>query len=235
MQTPIRLDAEASKAALESAIRTQATIVLTSPAFRQTTINGFLLSGDAQVILMEVSGRPQVEFSTLQGAHCRGQVHADQHYSFATRITATQERGESQSLALERPQTIAVFERRRSRRAILAPSSEVRLQWRESGRTHRHRVSLLNVSPDGLACRVEDAVAAGIDTNECLRASFELPGFDTPIVLGVRIKNKTPGSEGCTILGLQIVKTEADADAILALRNAVEARRSGPVETEVCV
>lgn len=235
MRTAINLDAEASNQALEAAIRTQASIVLESEAFGEATLNGFLISGDDTALLMEVTGRPRISFDDIVDARCEAYVHADRRFRFTSVITAVPSWGASRSIAIERPRLIRVLERRRFLRATLAPSSGVELEWRHQGKTHRHTVDLLNISADGMACRIEDGIAACLDRQYSVRVYFELPGPHDPFRFTARVTNKTPGSEGCAIVGLQFATRTEDAAAMTALRIALEGGRTNKVESEVFV
>jgi len=235
MSSAIKLDQDASRQAIDSAIRTQAAVVLQSPAFPDTTINGFLICGDEKALLMEVTGTPEVDASKLDNAPCEGQIYTNRRYRFSSRITTVPKWGDSYSIALERPSILRVQDRRRFLRAKLAPSCRVRLQWQNAGKSHQHSACLLNISADGMACRIEDVVAVGIEKRTCLKATFELPGHASPIELASMVTNKTPASEGCTILGLQFVGSGKDTRMIAALRIAIEGGEPAASELEVCV
>lgn len=222
MRNVIKLDQTATIQALESAVQQQIPVILETPEFRGATINGFVIAGDAQAILMKVTGRPAIDLSRVIDTRCDGQLYGERRFMFHTRITSAPRWGETQALAFERPCELVVMERRRFFRASLAPSSKVSLSWTRNGRTHQYLAALLNISADGIACRVEDAVALNVDRHERLETSFELPGTDR-IELPVVVSNKMPGSEGCTLLGLQFVCSEQDARKIATLRRALNA------------
>lgn len=73
-----------------------------------------------------------------------------------------------------------------------------------------------------MACRVSDSIAGLIDRRHRLQVTFDLPSSERSISLCARITNKTPASEGCSILGLQFVTSTQDAAAIRDLRVAIE-------------
>ncbi|MBX3395149.1 MAG: PilZ domain-containing protein [Phycisphaerae bacterium] len=229
MRHAIKLDQDATAQALESAVRQQVPVILESPEFRGATINGFVIAGDSQAILMKVTGRPAIDLRRVIDTHCDGQIYGERRFMFRTRITSSPRWGETQTLAFERPCELVVMERRRFFRASLAPSSKVSLSWTRNGRTHQYQAALLNISADGIACRVEDAVAMNVDRHERLMTSFELPGIDR-IELPATVSNMMPGSEGCTLLGLQFVCSEKDARKIANLRRALGADGIGTAE-----
>jgi hypothetical protein len=235
MKAVISLDQESSDHAIETATRTQAQVVLESPAFPSTTINGFLVSGDDKALLMEITGHPLPSIDGIVNAPWVATIYGEQRYTFSTRITDIPRWGRSGHLAFARPGVVGLIERRRFIRAKLAPSSQVRLVWHQSGIPHSHRASLLNISPDGLACRMDDDAAAAIGEDNPLEATFDIPGHGEPFVLQATIKNKTPASKGCTILGLQFVCTSEVADQLAVLKELLESPTNSRPRVEACI
>ncbi len=216
-----KLDAERSERALETAIRTQAQVVLELPSYPAHTVNGFLISGDQKAILMELTGRPTLNPADLVNATCQVCVYSDHRYQFATEITAAPQWGETRSLAMVRPRIIHVLDRRRFVRAKLAPSSKVAIDWNRAGTPHRYTANLLNISIEGLACRVEDGAAAALNVGDSLRVTFQLPGHEKPFVLNATVSNKTPASTDYTILGVQFAASPNQTFAMDALKLAL--------------
>ncbi len=235
MRNAVQLDSGASGLVIDSAIHTNAPIVIESPAFPEITLNGYLICGDESALLMEVTGRPAVEFARIIKAVCDVKIYTDKRYCFHSTITETPSWGDSRSIAITRPDSISVLDRRKSLRAKLAPSSKVALRWTHSGTARRQTVNLLNVSADGMACRLDASLATQFDQQETIDVTFDLPGHRRPFDLKARVTNTTPGSEGWTILGLQFVATAKDSEAIEALRSAIMGKQASPVESEVCV
>jgi hypothetical protein len=207
---------------LENAIRTQAPIILEAPVWNGATINGFLISGDEEALLMEVTGRPVVKIPTLTGTACVVQMHGDQRYLFSSRITDTPQWGASRSIALARPCEMRAFERRRVPRTQLAPSSQVRLEWSCDGLARRCTAVILNISPDGLACRMDAPPADAVALGDILLARFALPRGDQTFALEATVVNKTPTEEGRVIAGLQFVRSQRSVDSLGMLRRALK-------------
>ncbi|HVP11594.1 MAG TPA: PilZ domain-containing protein [Phycisphaerae bacterium] len=235
MKAVISLDQEASDQAIESATRTHAQVVLESPAFSNTTINGFLISGDDKTLLMEITGHPLSSVDGVLNAHCVARVYGEHRYEFSTTITDIPRWGRSALLAFARPKVMGLIERRRFIRAKLAPSSQVHLVWRRAGTTHTHRASLLNISPDGLACRLDDDAAAAIGKDDPLEAIFEIPGRHQLFDLRATVKNATPASKGATILGIQFTAGPEAAEQLAALREFLETPANARPVMEACV
>ena len=234
MASGIKLSRNASTQTLDSALRSQAPIVLESTVFPGVTINGFLISGNETALLMEVTGSPALDPAKLEGAQCDAQMYTDRRYQFSSQISAVPQWGGCYSIALTRPSVLGVLDRRRFLRASLAPSSTVTLGWPDAGGRHSQAASLLNISADGMACRIKDSAVAGIEKNTRLKASFEMPGRGEPFELDAIVTNKTPASEGYTILGLQFVTARRDAGDISELRIAIECGQTSASPVEVC-
>ncbi len=216
-----KLDRDASQRVIETATRTQSQVVLSGEAFIGTTINGFLISGDEATLLFEVTGHLPLPIESLIGVACEAQIFSEQRYAFPTTIDGAPRWGKSRALAISRPGVIAMIERRRFLRAKLAPSSRVNLEWQHGGVIHRHLAVMLNVSSDGIACRVDELSTKAIEAGNTLNVAFDLPGKGEPFHFEATVMNKIPGSDGCTIIGVQYVKSPDVSDQLDALREAL--------------
>lgn len=232
-RVPLRRDASAC--ALEAAIRTQAQIVVECPCLAGVTLNGFLVSGDEQALLVELTGRPSCDLATFVDRNCRVQIYADERYAAESRISGIPTWGTTRGLALERPAVLTVCDRRRSRRARLAPSSQVELEWQAAGKRHVHRATLLNISPEGLACRLEDIAATFIEPGRQIGLRFELPPQGRAFHLHAMITNKTPASVDHSILGMQFLRRPDDAVDLEALRILLNRTQESEHRSEVLV
>lgn len=220
MNQKMTLDRQTTNATIEAAIRTQAQIVIESARIGTGTINGYLISGDERALLMEVTGKPPQNPLSLVDTDCDVQLYSDQRYHFASRIVAAPTWGEARSLALARPSVLARIDRRRFFRAKLAPSSKVTLEWNGSV-DHRHLGSMLNISPDGLACRLDQAATIGLNTGDRLTVKFTLPEITREFELAATVSNKTEGSRGHVIIGVQFARDARHADQLDALRGVL--------------
>lgn len=231
VKNSVKLDADATNQTLDSAIRTQAQIVLESPEWDNVTLNGYLISGDDKALLMELTGKPKIRLATLPNSTCQAQLYAEQRYVFETKISATPQWGGTQAIAIERPTSLRVLDRRQFARARLAPSSTVKLEWTSDGLARRYTATLLNISPDGLACRVEAPVAESIEAGDILTSRFTLPQSESNFNVESSVLNKTPTGEGPFILGLQFVRSQRNNEELLRLRKTLTGR--SPVATAV--
>lgn len=234
MNEKLALDTSASQTALEWAIRTQAQVVLESAVIPNTTVNGSLISGDEHALLMEITGRPSRDINTLVNAAAQVQIFSDRRYSFATTITAAPQWGDTRALAIDRPPILTVVDRRRFVRARLAPSSLVKIEWRQGGADHRRVATLLNISPDGMACRVEDPAALAIELGDPLRVQFALPRQNSMFHLTASASNVTPAG-GATILGMQFTRSLETVPQLKLLRASLRSPHDAVIETEVLV
>lgn len=222
MRNLMKLGPEETSQTLKEAANARSEIVIEPESVEGATINGRIISCDKQVMLIEVTGRLPVPADKITGQRCGGFVYHDRKYTFASEIVDLPNWGETQAISIARPQWLGIPNRRRFLRSKLAPSSTVQLEWKDNGVSHRQSVNLLNISADGMACRVNDSVAGLIDRRHQLNVSFDLPDGERSISLSARVTNKTPASEGCSIIGLQFVTTERDAATIRDLRIAIE-------------
>ena len=234
MKPALKLDPDATYQTVENAIQMQAQVVLDSRAFPDATINGFLISGDAAALLVEVTGELVVPVERILGARCEARLFCEQHYQFSTIVRVAPQWGNSRSLAIVRPKIISVVDRRKFLRATLAPSSKIQLEWEHEGATHRHVAAMLNISPEGVACRVKDEVAAAFEANHRIQVDFEFPGLDHQFRLTAELCNNTPASNGYAILGLHFARAPEIADELALLRKTMEAPQTITANTEVC-
>ncbi|HPF38591.1 MAG TPA: PilZ domain-containing protein [Phycisphaerae bacterium] len=233
MQNKIKLEAEETVRILDDAVAAHCQIVIEFASAPGRTVNGTILSGDKKTLLVQVTGNPAFEWSKFAGVRCEARIYHDRRYSADTKVLDLPSWGETQGVTLAKPARIAVMDRRRFLRAKLAPSSKVELQWKVGGAEHTRSVSLLNVSADGMACRVDDAMTSGLEKRQRLRARFSLPGEQRQIELEARVTNLTPASVGASIMGLQFTSSKDDAESIRALRVAIERAESGALDEEV--
>ena len=232
MKTAVKLDARKTQEVLDAAVRTQGQIVLESAAWGNITVNGFLISADEKALLMEVTGKPALKVTSLVGVKCGGQIYCDQRYLLSTTVTAAPKWGDTCCLALARPDQVSVLDRRRFVRAKLAPSSQVRLEWTSDRLAHRYMAALLNISPDGLSCRLDGEVSESIELGDLLVARFNLPGQARQFVLEGKVLNLTGAAEGRTIVGVQFCPSQRYAEALDILRQVLGGRTVRPAELE---
>jgi hypothetical protein len=133
-------------------------------------------------------------------------------YLFSSSVLDFSEPDRGAKIEIVRPETLHTWQRRRFMRATVADSSYVTLCAPGDFRQPLFEGKMLNVSEDGLACRVERASVDRYAIGERLGAQFALGATARPHRLNAVIKSKTPGgTEGTIILGIQF-DTSAGAD-----------------------
>lgn len=235
MKAKITLDYESSFRAIETAIRTQAQVVISFPSYPDHTLNGFLISGDQTALLMEITGRPTLNIEDLINATCQVRMYSDQRYQFNSEVSGTPQWGETQSLALTRPMALTVLDRRRFLRAQLAPSTKVSVEWTANDGGHRHSATLLNISADGMAVRMDDNGAAAIHPEVNLVAVFTMPGQNKPFHMQATMANKTPATGGFTIVGLQFTRTPNQTGQLDALKIVLAQQQEDALDVEAAL
>lgn len=114
-------------------------------------------------------------------------------YHFETRLARLANEAEPGIVHLERPETVTLLDRRRSPRRCLRTPTEVVLCATGEGETWRCSAAMLNVSPDGIACRVPEQDVRALTVGQTLNVRFCLDSSSTGFDLSGRITNITQG------------------------------------------
>jgi hypothetical protein len=132
-------------------------------------------------------------------------------YAFETRPLYAAEGPGPGVIHLERPRTVILRERRRSPRRRLHRPTDVILAP-AGGTTDWHcQAAMLNVSPEGLACRVPNDQIESMVVGGTLRVSFRLERSDAEFNLAARVSNVTEGgTPGYVVVGLEFTRTGLD-------------------------
>ena len=222
---------------LAQALRNAATLTLEpriwpdGPVLRAklTARNGNLLTVELE------DARDEPALATLVGVFCDVQTVLSGHlYLFSTCVVDVAENLVPPRLLLATPYELQLVNRRRLERRLLAQPSPV--QMSTEANTQPPMGELLDISGDGLACRVpradlEDVLLVG----DAIRVSFELPGhggfFDLPAL--ICNKAASDGDEYMTV-GLQFDRSDDPAarDALYRLRGIVCGEVAGTTESE---
>lgn len=224
MQQRTQLDAAQAEQVLRQSAERRGQVVIESAAFDRIKMNGFVRSCDAQALLIEITGRPPVQQPALIHARCRICLYCGGRYEFETTITSVPCWGDRRSVAVSRPAAVLEVERRRFNRAALAPSSTVTVARLHDGRLSRWTANLLNISADGMACKVGAVVGESAQPGSDVDLSFRLPGLDEEYRLSACVSNRTPTGDGGTILGLQFVRDGESGRQLEALRRVLASR-----------
>lgn len=120
------------------------------------------------------------------------------------------------------PMTIAVEERRRSRRRQFQEADKATLVVAANGSEAMIDVIVLNVSLHGLACKISESEAAGLEVGSKLRVRMRIGGSSELFEEEAAIVNRTPaGSPGQVVLGMEFVAepNQRFCDAIRTCRS----------------
>lgn len=125
----------------------------------------------------------------------------DVGYSFGTRCAGFTQAPAGRSISIERPMFLNQVDRRRALRRKLGASSVVAL--RLPGTSTLTAAALLNLSSEGLACRVDSDWVAQLGRGDALQVYFSI-GFPTQAYdMTAQVISMTPASEGCCVLGVE--------------------------------
>jgi hypothetical protein len=175
---------------------------------------------DSLIVTLDVV-RPE---ATWRSACCDGSFMLDHaEYMFTSSILDFSTNGPSGALEILRPELLQTWQRRRFMRATVADSARVVLSAPGDFDHPWFAGDILNVSEDGLACRVERVDADRRAIGDVLGVKFPLGSDDRPHTLNAVVKSKTPGgTEGTIILGIQFdagaEESEAKSRLAAALR-----------------
>lgn len=183
---------------LEQAVRNRASFEIEPRTWPENQIlRGTVANRDGNLLRIELDDTPaEFPLTGLIGAFCDVRtVLSGQMYLFSTCVVDVADSGVPRRLVLATPTMIQLVNRRRFERRPVTGNSPVRV---EAGGADDSPVGeLLDISADGLACRVtgddfDDVFFVGDE----IRVSFELPdhggSFDLPAI----ICNKKPATDG---------------------------------------
>jgi len=179
------------------------------------------------------------ELNLLVGTCCDAGLRlGDARYLFDGDVIRVEHAHEPPVMArifLTRPDTLQVMQRRRFSRFRPARSTQVELRWQKDAESLHGTIAwLCNISPDGLACRVERRIGEQLWIGDRVTAEFTVaPGELNHYVIDSFLCSKTPGgTEDKMILGLQFVSEPGFENSKLAtekLRQHLQARLGSPV------
>lgn len=219
-----QLDPDASAKLLHRAAMRQAAISLGSAAMtEQESVAGSLVAVDSSTLTAELHSPTQRDTDELAEGPLCGTLRIDtERYFFETKCLEIRREGPKTTLVLQRPDGIRFLQRRRTPRYRLQEEATVVLEREENDFQPPIEAALLNLSDDGLACRISTEMAEGIQIEEELQVRFSLPsgreGFD---VRG-RVTNLTPaGTPGHVVLGMEFVFDQDGPDVQQGLKEAM--------------
>ncbi len=149
-------------------------------------------------------------------------------YAFDTRAMENGLMGKSATLQVEAPKSMAAADRRLAPRRRLKKTSGVVLHAPEIDPGWWCEGILLNVSTDGLACRVSEEARSSLTAGMNVRAVFRLASSASQFDLGARVATVTQAAEPeQLIVGLEFLSSAAAAPDRARLGTAVDAATAG--------
>jgi c-di-GMP-binding flagellar brake protein YcgR len=218
----IDLDERESQTVVEAAAQGRAAIeIRPKSTVEREPIGGRLLESRADSLFLSVA--EWSEAALPRSIYCDvGLLLNGQQYLFSTSVLDVLDSMEGRRLEVTRPRVLQVLQRRRFVRADLAESAAVRVGPADAGRAPLCKGVLLNISCDGLACRMDCGDAKRFALNDVVRLSFSLRGGTEHFHGIAAVKNLTEGgTEGTVILGLQFDKSPAWAEQAARLRESL--------------
>ncbi|HNO77536.1 MAG TPA: PilZ domain-containing protein [Phycisphaerae bacterium] len=193
----IELDAQTSSRLLERVQRSNAPMTMAfSQCGEECAVEVQLQSADAQVLQLcpPASGR----FNDILPSTCLEVQFAldGQAYFFTSSTLVCNE----DCMQIGRPTNLHTWQRRRFMRASIAKSTAVKIMDLDMPGQLIGEGAMLNVSQDGLACRLGRDVADRIDIDERIGVEFEIGDERIALAVDGRVKSKTAGGSPNTII-----------------------------------
>ena len=139
-------------------------------------------------------------------------------YTFTAACVGVESVAGCSVVRVRRPEGVESVDRRRSPRRGLREPVRIRIRAEQAGKTVDEWFSLLNLSADGMACRIPSH-AVGVGVGDVVRVSFSLAQPDAEFDLRARVINVTRGATADqSILGLEFVsdhKLQTDRDRLV--------------------
>ncbi len=232
MQYAIDISERQSRRVLEQGVRMQSQLLIEPVGIPERTILGFIASGDSDVLVAELTGPPHPWLRELVGRNAGVQLFQEERYLFNSKILGGPTWHEGEQITLQSPRVLQVMQRRRFWRAKLAPSSMVNLHWNTNSRALHTNGPLLNVSSEGLACKLDAGAAQSIGIGGRVRAEFKIPQSSSIFRFEAVIRNCSPASDESWILGMEFLTDgdEAQSAAQQRLRDLLYQSRMAECE-----
>jgi len=173
-------------------------------------------------------------FDHLVGSYCDLAIRlGDNLYLCSSDVIRVEKPAEIENqilIHLSRPDMIQVTQRRRFHRIALADSARVRLHWNRDNEGDNEGTGwLCNISPEGLACRVDAHLADRLWIGDMIQVNFSLTPMDTQrFMMDVTICSKLPaGTEGKMLVGCQFLTGaghEYSTQSVESLRRRLSVR-----------
>ncbi|QOJ13236.1 MAG: PilZ domain-containing protein [Planctomycetia bacterium] len=210
--------------ALEHAVRSGASIEVEPRTWSPgELLQGRLAGRDSATLRIDLTAPPPHPLTSLVGAFCDARMTLGTDLvQFATCVIDVIEDGAAPRLLLATPESSQLANRRRFLRHPAQEGTLVSIRPAEDGATHVGE--LVNIGPDGLACRApREEVDAALLIGDSCRLVFELGADGAPFDLAAVICNKAadPADRSHLIVGFEFDAVGATAESALHRLRAV--------------
>ena len=208
---------------VEQAVRRKAVVVFRPVGDRElSSMTGCIVEGTRETLSVQIE--EGIEETSVRGAHYDAVLKMDgQEYFFGADILSVAEQSDGWLIQLNRPTMLQMWQRRKFIRAKVADSTTVGISAAGEFERTKFEGAMLNVSEDGLACRVEKAVADYYAVDEVVGLKFKMQDCEKDIACNAKIKAKTPGgTPGTIILGMQFELSSMSSSERADLSSALQ-------------
>jgi len=221
------LDARGSEEVLSAAVDVAAPVrLLVTLNQIERAVSGELIAQDRNALIVKLIDPAETPHWLVPSTVVRATLTAQEKpYVFESTCLRTSSFDDASCVYLLKPRKLAAIERRRNGRKSLHDATEITI-CRVDGSTHFScQAAMLNLSPNGLACRVStvdsDKLRQGARVRVKFRVGFDSPDFD----LACKVTNETRGGTPDTVvLGMAFVdgrdQPQSHARIQVALKNA---------------
>lgn len=222
------LDAKATECLLSEAISRRAPVGLRAVVGGMArTWTAELVAMDGERLTLQLKDVGAARRAVPAGVDIQIRFSVDDvRYVFETRRDERRADDEPQTLCVRRPSTIAQSDRRKAARRHLHRGVDVMVHPFDLDGATPIRATLLNASPDGLACRLTRPGADVLTIGQTVRVSFRPAGASSAINLQADVANLTCGDDGTYLVaGLEFTASDefaagrSELEKVLGLGN----------------
>ncbi|UCE58647.1 MAG: PilZ domain-containing protein [Phycisphaerales bacterium] len=202
------LDTGASDRVLIEAVRANSPVHLCAdPDHSGEVVSGTVLADDGGVLTVDVARLDTLARSILSASLLYASLDVgNDRYLFETRRVSALTGSDKDELRLTRPSTVAVTERRRSRRRRFRKPTEVLLRATDPDTQWQCKADMLNVSLDGIACRIDSAEVDYLAVGRASCVVFQLGATAELFELSAQVVTRTEaGTPGHAVIGMEFI------------------------------
>ncbi len=146
-----------------------------------------------------------------------------ERYVFETQCPVRWNDNESGVIRVPKPDELSSADRRRSLRRRLQRPMSITLQSGDANGDWKSEGAMLNLSPDGIACRIPTDRASRLKVGQTVRVGFDVAAEGRPFNWPARVTNMTAGgTTNQTVVGLEFIPDQTGSEDRRRLRRALE-------------